>query len=195
MIINHIRKGPLEYIVIDDFYDKDEVEKIKEEVKELRQHTQSYKDTVTAVDVFNNPNKTGKGLFVDEYYNGERNRSPILTYNRKLFNPQLVETLITFNAYYNYIKYCTYDATLLNYYKDKEEYLPHIDDTLLTVVTTFKVGEFSGGEFCFPDYNEVVEFKENRMIIFSGCILHQAKPISANEDSYRVSIAQFLKFN
>jgi hypothetical protein len=65
---------------------------------------------------------------------------------------------------------------------------------VLTAVTFLKIGDFTGGEFLFPDYDEQIPFEENTTVVFPGCINHQAKLVYGNKNSYRVSIAQFLNY-
>jgi predicted 2-oxoglutarate/Fe(II)-dependent dioxygenase YbiX len=192
MIINTIKKDNFEYILIDNFYNKDEFDAIQEEIKFLLEHKVSPEFTATAKD--NNVLlKKGKGIWVDAHYKEERKKSAILNFNRKLFNTELCEQAKKINLYFGHLLKCTFDATLLNYYSNNDLYEFHTDDSILTSVTMFKIGDFTGGNFILND--EEIEFKENRMIIFSGCIPHKATPIVCEQNNYRITIAQFLSYN
>jgi hypothetical protein len=133
-------------------------------------------------------------MFLDDFYGIERTKSNILQVNRKIFSDELIEKLVSFSAYFRHLKNCKVDYTLLNYYKDSEHYLPHHDESILSAITTFQIGDFKGGDFCFTDYNEIISYKENRCIIFAGCINHEAKPIIADKNSRRISMAQFMNY-
>lgn len=194
MNINFIKKNALEYVVIDNFYTKQELKLIYKELHLLLPHAQHANFTNVAKDKNNMPKKNGLGIFLDNFYGNERANSNILQFNRKIFNDELVKKLITFNVFFKHIQNCNIDFTLINYYKDNERYLSHHDKTILTAITTFQIGNFEGGNFCFTDYNETIKYKENRCIIFAGCIEHEAKPIIADKNSYRVSMAQFLNY-
>jgi hypothetical protein len=47
-------------------------------------------------------------------------------------------------------------------------------------------------KFSMPD--EKIEFKENRMILFPGCIPHETEKITTKPNSYRISMAQFINY-
>ena len=140
------------------------------------------------------PKKDTLGLFLDDYYNEDRNKSNILKLNRKIFSEDILNESLKLNAYFNHIKQCNSDSTLVNYYMNGTNYSSHLDGSCLTCVTFFSLGNFKGGNFCFTDYDIEIEFKENRTVIFPGCIKHEAKPIIAEDDNYRISIAQFLNY-
>lgn len=194
MNINFVKKDALEYVVIDNFYTKKELDLIYKELNLLFPHAQTAELTSVAKDNNNIPKKNCLGIFLDDFYGIERAKSSILEFNRKIFNIKLMDKLVSFNAYFKHMHNCNTDYTLINYYKDSEHYLPHHDKSLLTAITTFQIGDFGGGDFCFTEYNEAIKYKENRCIIFAGCITHEAKPIIADIDNYRVSMAQFIKY-
>jgi hypothetical protein len=195
MKIQVIKKDTFEYIVIDDFYSVDELAQIKKELIELQ--TKAIPPSLevgTAIDFKNNEyQKNNKSLFLDLIFAQDRTQSKCLTLNRKIFNLDIVNEAIKANHYFKHIQYCNKDTTLINYYYDNEEYKPHTDRTLLTAITTFGIGKFEGGDFYFPEFDETIKFKENRMIIFAGCFEHWAKKVtSTNKTSCRISMAQFL---
>ena len=83
---------------------------------------------------------------------------------------------------------------MVNLYKNGGSYKAHQDMAVMSSVTFFDVGSYTGGEFCFPDYDVRVESKDNWVIIFAGCIKHMAEPIVAEDGNYRVSIANFMNY-
>jgi hypothetical protein len=187
MLITPKQAKNLTYIVIDDLYEPEELLLIKAELQGLLPHLQNREATTSA-------NKTGGGLFLNAYYREDPFKSAILSLNRKLFCNEIVTKATEVNQFFNIIGKCNSDNTLVNYYKSGEEYKPHIDHNPITALTFFSLGEIEGGDFKFPEVNEVVPFKENRMVIFPGCALHAAKPTVAKENAYRVSMAQFLNY-
>ena len=179
-----------DYLVIDDFYTEDELKLVEQEILALKPFRVSASHTKADEDL-----KTGSGLFLDEMFSKYRESSKILTLNRKLFSDEVFEEAMKLNAFFGHLKQCNFDATLLNYYSDGEEYKPHRDQAVLSAVTFFGIGSFTGGEFCFPEINETVDFKHNRLVLFPSCMQHQALPIATEDGSVRVSIAQFLKYS
>lgn len=189
MNIRLIEESPLRYILVDDFYTEQEVKLIKEELVAFAPYG------VDAPEIgAHEEAKTGSGVHIDGMFKNNRHKSKILTVNRKLFCNELVEKAALLDANFCQLRNCNCDDTIVNYYTNQQEYKAHRDFTALTALTFFSIGSFTGGDFYFPEYNETVAFKENRLIIFSGSLLHQALPISAADDSCRVSIAQFLNF-
>jgi hypothetical protein len=193
MNINLINK-PFNYIVIDDFYDKDELLLLMQEVEAFEPYTLSSDLTDTARTNDGVYKKTGRGFYPGKMFIENRSASKILKVGRKIFTEELNTIFTKFDPSFGHILNSNQDETLVNYYKNGEEYLPHKDTTSITAVTFLSVGDFTGGDFYFPDYDETVLFKHNRIVLFHGCINHQAKPIETKTSSYRVSISHFIGY-
>jgi hypothetical protein len=197
MKINHIKKGSLEYIFIEDLYNDNQLKVIKKEIKTLIPFAVSpNSETIgAATDENGEILKNNKSLWVDNIYSTNRDASSILKYNRIIFDFKLIQTFKSYNAYFGHLEKSNYDTTMLNYYTNEQQYKPHTDMSLVTVLTFFKIGDFTGGELVFPDHKEVIPFKENSMVVFPGCILHESKPIKTKDKkSYRISMAQFINY-
>ena len=195
MDIQLLQKDNFQYIIIDDFYTPDEVKLIKEELQELLPFAVgSVEHQGTAIDRNNNLLKNGLGLFLDLHYNSNRFESNILKLNRKIFLDEVIDECGKLNAFFSCIRYANSDHTLINYYKNSEQYRPHRDRSLLTIITFFSLGTFKKGQFRFPEYDIEIESKENRIVIFPGCIEHKSMPIQSEENNYRISMAQFLNY-
>jgi hypothetical protein len=193
MLITPKQVKNLTYIVVDDMYEPNEVLQIKAELLQLLTQRKQADATGSAVDGNSNVKKSGMGLFLDRYYQ-ERSQSSILNLNRKLFCEDIVQIATQANQFFNTIRQCNEDTTLINYYENGQEYKEHMDTTAITAVTFFALGEVAGGDLLFPMVNETVPFKENRVVIFAGCTPHAATPSIVQKNSYRVSIAQFLNY-
>jgi hypothetical protein len=191
--INLMQAKNLSYIVVDNLYLPEELKQIKVELRALKEYVKSPEETGVAMDKNETPKRNAHGLFLDKHYQ-DRNSSDILRLNRKLFCEELVVKATEFNQYFYTIRNCNNDSTLINFYGADEEYRPHRDNSALTAITFFSTGNISGGDFEFPEVNEVVPFKENRAVIFPGCVEHAAKQTQAKPGSYRVSMAQFLNY-
>lgn len=180
---------PSNYLVVDNFYNPHELELIEQEVLTLRPFALPSELTFAS-----EGKKTGTGLFLDTMFQVNRGVSKILTLNRKLFSEELCNEAKKINAFFGHMGVCNADKTLLNYYTDGQEYKAHKDDFALTAVTLLGIGEFTGGGMGFEEYNEMIDFKHNRLIVFPSCMDHCALPISSNSGGCRVSIAQFLGY-
>jgi hypothetical protein len=194
MKINYVYKNRIEYLLVDDFYSQQELEEIKQELLDIKRFASSPAKTKSALYENKLPKKHGNGVFLDDLYRDQREISSILTYNRKLFCNEFASECEKFSPNFKHISACNEDYTLVNYYGNNNFYDSHTDRSVLTAISFFKIGKFDGGEFCLPEMNEVIPFKENSLIIFAGCIDHKANPIQAQDGNYRVSIAQFLNY-
>ena len=198
MILNSHKKDALEYIVIDNLYTASELVAIKKELNGLIQHLQPVEITEAA---YNGGTKNKKytkdclSLWLDTFYASDRDKSSILNLNRKIFSKKVTSFSTKVNAFFGHIEKCNTDSTLLNVYKSDEKYLAHIDSAMISVITLFELGKVLEGGLKFTDYDEHASFKDNRAIIFPGCVRHETKPIKLENDSYRVSLVQFLNYD
>jgi Rps23 Pro-64 3,4-dihydroxylase Tpa1-like proline 4-hydroxylase len=181
----------LSYILIDEFFDTNELVDIVQEIKDLKRFSLPASKTYTVADQ-KGFRKTGEGLFLDELYAQNRSASGILTYNRKIFTPELTDYAEQFDSFFGFIRESNYDSCLLNYYTSGQEYRPHKDESRISIVTFLKQGNFTGGEFIFSDQDHVIEPIHNRAVIFPSCAMHGALPIEGQ--GTRISIAQFIDF-
>jgi predicted 2-oxoglutarate/Fe(II)-dependent dioxygenase YbiX len=181
----------LSYIQIDEFFEAAELADVVQEVKDLKRFSLAASKTQTAGDC-KGFKKTGKGLFLDELYGKNRSASGILTHNRKIFTPKLVDYAEQFDSFFGFISESNFDTTLLNYYTSGQEYRPHKDESRISIVAFLRQGDFTGGEFVFPDQDHVVEPVHNRAVIFPSCVTHGAMPVGG--EGARISIAQFIDF-
>lgn len=193
MKVQAVQNGALFYAVIDDLYSQEELYGAQKEIEYLHQFKKPPDKTLTAKNTDGSLLKSGSGLFIDFFY-GKRENSILLTINRKVFSKEVLDPLLLENCSYGHVQRSNIDMTLLNFYSNAEKYDAHTDKSIFTAVTFFKIGQFSGGEFCFPDYNEVIEPICGRTVLFPGCVRHQAKPIAAEENNYRVTMAQFINY-
>ena len=186
------------YIVIDNYYTKDEYNLIWEEIKFLCYDHKLVKAEGSA-HINGKPLKNNSVKYLDSLYNN-RSISSILKINRKLFRNSY-EILRNHPSWFFQKIKGTYDKTALSYYEHGEEYKSHYDEFSLTALwwTCKKPKRFDGGNFIFSDYDETVEFKDNRMVIFPSIIMHKVTKVTMQEQYLnqkygRICLSQFLKF-
>ena len=91
--------------------------------------------------------------------------------------------------------------SLISYYnKDNNNYKPHRDGSIFTFLAWYNEGEtnFSGGEFCLPEYNITIKCVNNTGVLFPGRVLHEVKPVKILDPSKnkgRITISTFLALN
>ena len=193
MILNILKKNNLELIQIDEFYTKSELTKVNKEVKELYKFRKGDEiGTLKAANDGTKSLKSGTGIDVYDLYGKQANQSHIILYSKKIFNPKLLESLISNNINYRHILNSSSDTLLLNYYSEAQEYKSHFDYSTFTIIVMLKIGNFTGGELFFKDIDEQIDFKENRAVILPGCAYHEAKPIYGN--GIRATVAHFIRY-
>jgi hypothetical protein len=196
MKINYIKKGALDYILIKDLYNSEQLKDVNEEIKKLVLHCVPAEFNDVAIDEkTKKPLKNGESLWLNDFYFYNGNDSAILKNNKKIFNSETMKTFKEFNAHYGHFEMTNFNFTLFNLYCDQEHYKAHKDSSSLSAITFLKIGDFTGGDFVFPEYNEIISFEENSMVIFPGCVTHEAKPIQTiNKKNYRISIVYFMNY-
>ena len=193
MDVKALQQGPLFYAVIDNMYSPEELKSAQSEIDFLFRFKKAASETMTARRDDGTLLKTGSGIFIDDFY-ATRDNSILLTLNRRIFSNEVVQELKKQNCSYHHMHRVNYDLTLINYYGHEEKYDAHTDKSVFTALTFFKIGDFSGGELCFTENDISINPVPGRVVIFPGCVFHQAKPITADADSYRVTMAQFLNY-
>jgi len=192
MEISGYRVKNLSYITIDNFFTAEELKTVTQEIKDLKRFSLSAEKTGTAINEVNNLKKTGTGLFLDGLYSENRGASDILKANRKLFAPEIQDYATEFDIIFEYMRESNQDTTLLNYYAEGQSYAPHKDQARISSVLFLRAGEFTGGEFSFPEQGVTIEAVHNRAVVFPGCATHAAMPLYGA--GTRVSIAQFIDY-
>ena len=214
MIINNFDCG-FPYIIIDNFYNKNELDIIWKEL-----------DFLLDGDKFDSPSDAGaaindngkllankKGLFLDSVY-PNRKISNILTCNRKLFTN--LRSICDSNEswFFRYLN-GNYDQTILSYYENEDYYDAHSDQSIMTSLTWLykEPKKFEGGDLYFKDtinnfseyysnklsegkspssYLEKIEVKNNRMLIFPSMIPHQVDSVKMDSEYKNKGLGRFV---
>jgi len=188
-------KDPIPYLIIDNTYTKDEQVKIYRELDFLSEKLLDPGQTGSAKNDIGELKKNN-GLFLDEVYS-RRDVSDILNFNRKIFSAEVMDELCKCHYAYNMFRSTNYDNTLVSYYGDNDSYFSHFDASPITAVTWFfkSPRNFTGGDFIFTDFNEHVELKNNRTVIFFGCYKHEVTEVKIKDNSVpysgRFTLSQF----
>jgi hypothetical protein len=182
--------------LVDCFFSEEELSLVKKElhvlVEFVDKQNNNVKDLKSATDEFNNVKRIGKSLFIDDFYGSNRNQSNILKFNRKIFfDKNLMETLEKQSIFYRSIKLSNCDFTLLNLYKKDDYYKVHHDSSLFTIIMFFDLYSFCGGDLVFPEFNKVIDFLDNRAVIFPGFLAHEVTKVT---DGTRVTLAHFINY-
>lgn len=196
---------PFPLMVINNFYNQEELDLIWEELK-----------------FYTKPNKllsaegyggvvgytNAKALVLDEIYfdsgNGKNHRelSNILTVNRKLFQSGVLDQFAKIHGCCSIANQSNYDITKVRYYHNDEYYDPHTDKSVQYLAFSYFFKEpkkFSGGDLEFPKHDFVLPCENNSVIVFPGWVEHGVKKVKIDNSDYfdgwgRYAITSFFGF-
>ena len=195
----HSHTEPFPFLFIEDLYTEEELRLIWCELDYYQSNSYILNANTNPSLSEDGKERTKKqGNFVDNVFQ-KREYSNILCLSRKLFQPGLIVNS-------DHIKEWKYlrpdiDHSLLSYYDDGAYYLPHHDNTVVSIISWLwkEPKRFEGGDFVFEDYKLTIKCKHNSAVAFPGTTLHGVTPITM-EDQYkdeglgRYSLSHFLNF-
>ena len=87
--------------------------------------------------------------------------------------------------------------TMISYYDNSQEYKPHYDSRQFTSIIWFykQPKKFNGGDFVFPQINQTIECKHNRMVFFPSYYLHSVTPLSIEPENRNKGLGRFALTN
>ena len=183
LVCNAFEK-PFPHLIVDNFYDDEELELIWEE---LKFYTKPGK-LLEAKDFGGVVEKTNhRALQLDVIYDGYRDLSNILTVNRKLFTSKILDVFAEIHESCWIAPMCDYDITKVRYYHDKEYYEAHTDKSFQFLAFSYFYKEpkkFIGGELFFPKHNYELTCENNSIIILPGWVTHGVKEVKIEDSAY-----------
>ena len=183
LVCNAFEK-PFPHLIVNDFYDDDELELIWEE---LKFYTKPGK-LLEAKDFGGVVEKTNhRALQLDTIYDGCRDISNILNLYRKLLTSGILDVFAEIHESCWIAPMCDYDITKIRYYHDKEYYEAHTDKSFQFLAFSYFYKEpkkFTGGELFFPKHNYELTCENNSIIILPGWVKHGVKEIKIENSNY-----------
>ncbi len=183
LVCNTFEK-PFPHLIVDNFYDDEELELIWEE---LKFYTKPGK-LLEAKDYGGVVEKTNhRALQLDVIYDSFRDLSNILTVNRKLFTSGILDIFAEIHESCWIAPQSDYDITKVRYYHDKEYYEAHTDKSFQFLAFSYFYKEpkkFTGGELFFPKHNYELTCENNSTIILPGWVKHGVKEIKIEDSNY-----------
>ena len=179
---------PVSFCIIKNFYSKDEIEDIHEELSSLKTKFITGEQTGTARNVVGKSKKDNHGLFLDDY-----DKSAILKLNRKVFSPEVKYELAKGHWFFKYLARTQHDSTLVSYYQLGDYYKSHEDESFMTAIyyTWKEPKTFEGGDLYFGDFKVPVE--NNCMLVFPSQTEHRVGEVTSGLGRYAIS--QFISMN
>ena len=194
---------PFPHMVINNFYNQEELELIWEELKFYTKPNKLLAaEGYGGVVGFTN----ARALCLDEIYvdtdKSHRNISNILTVNRKLFFSGVLNEFAKIHGCTSIATQSNTDVTKVRYYHDGEYYDPHTDKGVQFLGFSYFYKEpkkFEGGDLEFPQYDFALPCANNSMVVLPGWVEHGVKKVKiSNSDYYdgwgRYAITSFFGY-
>ena len=180
-----IHEEPFPHLILNNFYNKDELKLIWEELDFYTKDGKLFE----AKNFGGIPEKTNsKAIWLDKVFDKKyRNLSNILKVNRKLFDSAVLEAFSSVHDCCSIAKFCNYDVTKVRYYHDGDYYEPHTDKTVQFLGFSYFYREpkkFEGGELIFPKYDYTFDCPNNSLIMMPGWVEHGVSKISIKNSDY-----------
>jgi len=185
-----IFEKPFPHLIVKNFYDREELELIWEELKFYTKPGKllEAKDFGGVVDRTNS-----KALWLDKVYSNSpdspnyRHLSNILTVTRKIFTSDVLKVFSEIHDCCCIAKESNFDITKVRYYHNNEYYGAHTDRTVQFLAFSYFYKEpkkFSGGELIFPKYDYELTCENNSIIIFPGWVEHGVSKVKIEDSDY-----------
>jgi len=213
MIINNIKQDwdvkifnknkDCPYIVIDNWYTKEEEENVWKELDYFSnvRNLPRGEDTIIASDKKGNPLGKHFRMYIDLWLTPEgRRTSYIFNYLYKQTDPQFHNLLLNASPIFRNFQSTNYCSAFCSYYEKDDHYDEHFDTNLFTCLIWFykEPKKFEGGDFYLTEINDKIECKQNRMLLFPGYALHKVSPIKLKTNKKgnfgRYTITHFYGF-
>ena len=183
------------YIIIDNYYDEQELRLIWEELHFLGYPHKLKRATLESGGATGDAGELLKHNFhryMDRIYS-ERELSNILTVNRKLFDddckilrqhPHWFFQNVTFNK----------DFTQVAYYENNDHYEEHHDSATLTALTWLykEPKRFSGGDLFLHSGKIKIGCVNNRTLIFPSMIKHSVNEIHMSQENLEKRLGRYV---
>ena len=178
-------KEPFPHLIFDNFYNQEELDLIWEELNFYTKPNKLFeaKDFGGLVEKTNSHAIILDSLYLSKF----RSISNILTVNRKMFDPDIMESFASIHDCCAIARKCNNDMTKVRYYHNGEYYKPHTDLAYQFLSFSYFYKEpkkFSGGDLFFPKHDYEYPCNNNSMIIFPGWVEHGVTEVSIDNSDY-----------
>jgi hypothetical protein len=194
------------FLMIDNFYNEEELELIWEEltsmekVGQLFTHTKGHEGVAT--DEEGTPRANLRRFELDRLYKDRREESNIFKVYNKITSSKVIDAYKETTAAYRTFASTNNDCTIINYYDHGDYYKEHNDVFIHSCLIFFYIRpkKFTGGDLVFTDSGTTVECLHNRMLLFPSYYLHKVTEIEMKEEDRnkglgRYSFAHFYTYN
>ena len=205
LVFNNNVGSAFPYLVIDNWFNEQELDIVWKELDFLNSSNQmnrAEKESSTAKDEIGNSMAAAKRANLDEIYNIKRaDYSNILRLKDKLRQPSFFENVkktFTEGTFHRFTKIDRIDS-LISYYENYDFYKTHNDISYLTILIWLykEPKKFDGGELELNESSNIIDCKNNRLIMFRSDNFHTVNPVimkseDTNKMNGRFTLTYFL---
>lgn len=176
----------LGFVIIENVFDKLELELIWKDIIQIenKKLLKTPKETGSATCyITGKPLKNNKGIYLDKIHE-QGVIENIIPISKKFFSPEISMAVADLGKMYPSYHQINKTGNLLSYYEDTDNYDPHIDQSVFTILTWLyrEPKAWAGGELIFSELNAEIEPNNNRSIIFPSCFTHEVKPVKMQNE-------------
>ena len=194
--LDYIRELP--YIVISNFYTKEESEIILNTLINMNPYEWETDGSKTggAVDDDKKSLKHNYCLDLDKLVTPSgRKYNSILEITNKIFKKEFLQKISDIHFFFEYVKKSNKDSTFLNYYEKDCYYDYHHDKSIVTAISTFykEPKSFTGGEFYM--FKKHLNLENGSLLLFPSSLEHKASSVNCiknNQCNGRFSVAKLI---
>lgn len=185
------------FVVVDNWYNPNEEKAVWKELDFLsttpKEQIDRAENTIVARDSDGAAKSNAYRFYIDSFYK-KRELSPILNCMYKQRTPEF-HKIIEDNCmpYARSFLTSNGDSSLLSYYEENDHYKPH-HDTMLWTCLIWMVREprlFDGGDFKLNEPDVEVKLKNNRMVMFPCCYLHNVSPVKFHTQPKEIGYGRY----
>jgi len=183
---------PFPYIIVDNFYSKEDLELIWEELNFLcYSHKFETPGENNSATMDGGTLKNIPSIFLHRIFNKAEYSNICLMLN-KLMGMMPMIMSYSKSWFFKNVN-ITNTSCLLSYYENGGYYKKHKDGGLITILNWFfkEPKVFEGGELSFSDYDITIELKNNRTIIFPSIISHEVSEVKMNNQHLSKKLGRF----
>jgi predicted 2-oxoglutarate/Fe(II)-dependent dioxygenase YbiX len=171
---------PVPHIIVRNIFNTNDLANVWKELAFLTHPDKLLSPTITQSAISPNGNtiKNNHGVFLHDKYQTP-NMSDIYRSMTNVFTKQFCEEVASKHMIFKWFTELTDESFLLSYYEDNDNYLPHKDVSIYTVlINLYKEPKaFTGGDLFLGEDGYTIPLENNRMIIFPSWAVHGVTPV------------------
>jgi hypothetical protein len=193
MIINPViynKRYP--YLIVDNFYNEDEYNSVFNELESFQDILENDDSPELQKELNGVINKTR--IYLDKTYLNRREQSVILSIDvDKICTDKIMEAYDETTPASVTFRCTNSDWTQVSYYEGGDTYLRHYDSVMHTclIYINKEPKRFTGGNLKFTKSNQVVEFKNNRLVIFPSYYIHEVDEVIMDEKDLNKGLGRY----